>query len=150
MNLVNNNPIHIIMKKERTLLFPEIESFTVASKDEYQIQLTDFLPGKIYRIGRPSTKYYQHIRPFIVPEEFSERESDDFKKILGLIVKVTSIISLVNGKRIAVLRHYEDKLLLDKFEKIFAHVQMSTISLEIIHLDLETKRTLESVSNSKS
>jgi len=139
------------MKKERTLLFPEIESFTVvASKEKRQIQLTDFLPGRIYRIGQPSTKYYQHLRPFIVPQELSEREQDDFKKIRSLIVRVASIISLENGERIAVLRHYEDKLFLDKFEKIFAHVEMSTTSLEIIPLDLETKRTLESVSSSKS
>ena len=104
----------------------------------------DLLPGNIYRIGQPSANYYQHIASFIVLEELYARESDDFNTIEGSIIKVTSIISMVNGKRVAVLRHFQDQLFLCKFEKIFVHVDMGISSREIISLDLEAKLNLKS------
>jgi len=138
------------MKKERFALFPEIESFNLTSNEKYQPQLNDFSPGSIYRIGQPSKDNYQHIKPCILPNTLTAKESDDFKAIHGLIIRVTSILRMVNGKRVAVLRHYQDQLFLGKFEKIFAYVDMSIASREIIPLDLKAKRTLEPLSDSKS
>ena len=138
------------MKKERFTLFPEIESFRMASNAKYQLQLNDFSPASIYRIGQPSKDNYQYIKPFIDEGKLTAKESDDFKSIHAVIFKVTSILQMVNGKGVAVLRHYQDQLFLGKFEKIFAHVDMSIASREIIPLDLEAKRTLESLSDSKS
>lgn len=140
----------MIMKRERIELFPEIESFKVTPNEKYQLQLNEFLPGNMYRIGQPSKDNYQYIMPFIVPDILTAKELDAFKAIHGLIIRVTSILRMVNGKRVAVLRHYQDQLFLGEFEKIFAHVDMSIASREITHLDLETKRTLESVLNSKT
>lgn len=138
------------MKKEWPTLFPEIENFNLTFNEKYQPQLNDFAPGSIYRIGQPSKDNYQYIKPLIVPSKLTAKESDDFKAIHGLIIRVTSILRMVNGKRVAVLRHYQDQLFLGEFEKIFAQVDMSIASREIIALDLESKRTLESVSHSKS
>lgn len=138
------------MKKERFALFPEIESFNLTSNEKYELQVNDFSPGNVYRIGQPSRDNYQYIRPFIHQDRLTEKQSDDFKAIHGLIIRVTSILRMVNGKRFAVLRHYEDQLFLGEFEKVFAQVDMSIASREIIALDLEAKRTLESVLHGKS
>lgn len=136
------------MKKERLILFPGNEGINASFGKEHEIHLKDLLPGNSYRIGKPSNMYYQYIYPAIVPDELNGEEFDDFKSIQGFIVKITSIIQMANGKRIVAMRESRDKLFLNRFEKIFAQVDMAIASREIISLNLGAERTLEPITNS--
>ena len=57
---------------------------------------------------------------------------------------------MTDGNRIAVLRQYQEEPFLNKYERIFAFVDMSVTRREIIPLDLETKLILESAVKIKS
>ena len=130
------------MKKERPVLFPEFENSIALTSEKLKISLNDLTLGHSYKIGKPSSLHYQHVYPTINSEEMSINEHEDFSTIQGSIVKVTSILQMANGTKIAVLMPYKAELLLNEYQKIFAHIENSVISDEIIALDLETRQTL--------
>lgn len=130
------------MKKERPVLFPEFENNIALTSEKLKISLNDLTLGYIYKIGKPSSLHYQHIYPAINSEEMNINELEDFSTIQGSIVKVTSILQMASGTKIAVLMPYKAELLLNEYQKIFAHIKNSVISDEIIALDLETRQTL--------
>ena len=101
--------------------------------------LNDLTLGHVYSIGSPSTLHYQYIYPIINFEKMNIVDFEEFTAIKGLLVKFTSILNMVNGKRIAVLRHYKDELILNRFDKIFADISNSVNSKEIISVDCETR-----------
>ena len=140
----------MMMKKERPILFPVKQSINVVSIGKDQISLNDLSLGEIYRIGKPSDRYYESIYPVIDPDSLNAQEFEEFSAIQGFLIKVTSILRMLNGKRIAVLRHHQDEPFLNKFGKIYAHVDLGITTREIIPLDLETKLALESTMKTKS
>ena len=131
------------MKKERIILFPENESGKEEGSAIYINSIRNFRTGKSYRIGQPSSKNYQYIHPVIETRGMSVNDFEDFRIIEGMIITVTSILRMVNGSRIAVLRNFHDKPFLKNYEKVFAHIDMSISTHEIIPLDIETERALE-------
>lgn len=130
------------MKKERPVLFPEFENSNELPSEQLRNSLNDLALGHVYKIGEPSSLHYQHIYPAINSEEMNISELEDFNTIQGSIVKVTSILQMANDNKIAVLMPYKAELLLNEYQKIFAHIENSVSSDEIISLDLETKLTL--------
>ncbi len=126
------------MKKERPVLFPEFENNNALPREKMKISLKDLTLGHIYKIGEPSSLHYQHISPVINSEENNISKLEDFSKIEGVMIKVTSILQMVNGNKIAVLMPYKSELILNTYEKIFAHLENSVTSSEIVSLDLET------------
>lgn len=131
------------MKKERVILFPGNENVIGEQSSNYEILVKDFWPGKTYRIGKPSNKYYQYVHPVIEPGSMSVNDFENFKIIEGMVITVTSILRMSGGNSIAVLRSYDHRPIIGKFEKIFTHFDMGITSREIIPLDLATKRNLE-------
>ena len=130
------------MKKKRPVLFPENETINVLPNKRVENLLKELCLGHLYRIALPSTLHYQYISPMVNPKEMTIGELENFNAIKGMLVKVSSIIQMVNGSKIAVLRQYQDKLILNRYDKVFALFDMSAISGEIIQLDLETRQAL--------
>lgn len=125
------------MKNKRTILFPKDNVLQQLAEETSQITLQDLLPGKNYKIGPPSALNYQFINATIFPDEQNTGELENLLIIQGMTITVISIIRMVSGDRIAVLRHNEDQLFLQRFEKIFAQINMAVSSGEIIALDTE-------------
>jgi len=140
----------MIMEKERIVYFSEHENSTKGFGKVDKIELSLFSPGKIYRMGIPSDVHYRHIYPNIDCNILDTTEMEHLNLIQGSIITVTSIIRMVNGKRIAVLRHFEERPFLDRFDKIFADVDMAVASREIIPVDLETELLLRSPAKMES
>lgn len=105
--------------------------------------LTNVVVGKMYRIGRPSNRYYEHIHPFLDPGKMTIEHLENFKVIHGFVVRVVSILSMVGGNRIAVLRKHDGTTFTGTVNKIFADIDKSVHNKELMSLDLETERELE-------
>ena len=115
----------------------------VGDTQKEETVLTDVVVGKTYRIGRPSNRYYEHIHPFLDPGAMSVENLEDFKAIPGLVVRVVSILSMVGGNRIAILWKYDGTAFMKTANRVFADIDKSILSKELISLDLETVRELE-------
>ncbi|MET6989741.1 hypothetical protein [Sediminicola arcticus] len=120
------------MKKKRVILFPENETISLEKEHKCQNELLEIQPGKIYRIGQPSNRYFEYIHPVIEPRQMSVKEFDDFKQIEGMVITVISILSMADGNRIAILRNYDNTPFIGAIEQIFANVDMSITSGEIM------------------
>lgn len=131
------------MKKERIVLFPGHEASSLEKRNTNKEELHDIAPGKAYRIGKPSNRYYEHIHPTLEPGQMTVSDFEGFRRIKGTIVIVTSILRMKNGDRIAVLRTYDDTFFMDEIKKIFAFIKMSLAREELIALDLEAQRMLQ-------
>ncbi len=128
------------MKKERIILFPGHKESS--AKKMHPDTLLHITPGKAYRIGKPSNRYYEHLHPTLEPGRMTVKDFEDFRIIKDMIVIVSSILRMTNGARIAVLRRYDDTCFMNKIKKIFLTVDMGLASGELIALDLETERML--------
>jgi hypothetical protein len=127
------------MKKKRVILFPGSEDTSVLKENNITKPLKEIRAGKIYKIGQPSNRYYQYIHPIIDPKTLNIQNLEDFKKIENIIVRVISILRMSNGSSIAVLKHYKDQKVIGNIEKIFADVDMSIKSKELVNLDSDTQ-----------
>jgi hypothetical protein len=120
------------MKKERVILFPENKNIGLENDHNCINALQEIRIGQNYSIGQPSNRYYEYIHPVIDPGKMSVNEFEDFRIIEGKPIIVMSILVMADGKRIAVLRNYENKPFVGKIEQIFARIDMSITSREII------------------
>jgi hypothetical protein len=134
------------MKNRSPKLFSDNDRGDYLKDEKYQIRIDKLLPGHVYKIGKPSGLYYQ----YIYPDSSTQKQSFEFEELNGMLVKVLSIINLSGGKVIAALVEHKDVFILNKFEKIFARVDMAISNLEILPLDLEMQKILECDQYSRS
>ncbi len=131
------------MKRQRVVLFQGEERKDEKIDDSVNINLKDIIPGKVYRIGKPSNRYYEYIHPVLEPGNLMVDDFEEFRIIEGALIVVTSILHMNKGNRIAVLRGYHELPFLGRGERIFAHIDKSVEKLELIALDIETQQSIE-------
>lgn len=131
------------MKKQRIAFLPEIDDIELKLENTVNDKLKDILPGRLYRIGKPSNKYYEHLYPILEPGKLTLDDLEEFRTIEGTLIVVNSIIHMSKGNRIGVLRRYDELRFLGKFEKIFAIVDKSIEKCELVAIDIETQRNIE-------
>ena len=124
------------MEKQRKPNSEDYDSLITSDSNLGETFLTDLLPGNKYKIGKPSKDHYQYIHSHIVTCNQNDRPSNDLEKVKGAPVKVSSIITMKDGCRIAVLRPLDTEFFMESLPKLYARIDKATASSEIITLDV--------------
>jgi muramoyltetrapeptide carboxypeptidase LdcA involved in peptidoglycan recycling len=129
------------MKKKPVVLFPGSEKIHKPEHLEKPLKKSIGLRDTV-KIGKPSSRYFQFIHPSLDFDKHRLENLSNLTKNKDVIVLVTSILTMRGGKSIAVLRRLDGKLFQDNLECVFADIDDSIKSNELLDLSLEELQKL--------
>ena len=110
------------MKKEPIIYFPQ----DVKPSEKRLLAV-----GSFAQIGKPSSRYYEHIYHSLNHNAHQLSDLQALLKLEGITVKVTSILKMKTGDKIAVLHKKEGGNFLANIEKLFANLDKALETKEL-------------------
>lgn len=110
------------MKKEPIIYFPQD-----SESPEQRVPAV----GSFVRIGKPSSRYYEHIYHSLNYNAHRLSDLQSLLKLEGITVKVISILKMKTGAKIAVLHKKEGGNFLTNIEKLFANLDKALDTKEL-------------------